>query len=333
MIYRFCGEGETFTLPTAAADRALRLASRAQFKVLLWFARHTEDFDVAACAAAVGESEADCADALLFWQEMGVLTDGDAAVPPAAPAPSAPSPDLPPLDVTPMPKRPQLPDVVAKMRTSNKFRYLAKTAEERLGRAVSPIEQESLLYIYEGIGLPVEVILMLLVSIIPKGKAKSGSAFAHYLEKAAISWSEAGITTIDAAEAELCRQERREAVREHLKTLFSLERPSLLQVDAACCWIDQWHFSDEVLLVAYERCREKTGGFNANYVTRVLEGWLADGVTTPDQAREALLPKKKTAGKPLLSDEHAAPADTDTYERTAATYRPVYKKKKPKNKE
>ena len=42
--------GEMVALPAAAVDNALRLASRAQFKVLLWCARHMNEFDLAACA-------------------------------------------------------------------------------------------------------------------------------------------------------------------------------------------------------------------------------------------------------------------------------------------
>lgn len=169
---------------------------------------------------------------------------------------------------------------------------------------------------------------MMLVDVVRKGKVRVKSSFKGYLEKVAISWAEQGITTIAAAEEALCREERRDAVREHMQALFHLDRtPNLLQVEAAQQWIDEWHFSDEVLLVAFEKCCERTGKFQATYMTRMLESWHADGITTAEAAREATQPKRKAAGKPLMADENAATA-SDEYEQAAASYRPVYKKAK-----
>lgn len=321
--------GAVMALPTAVVDRALKLAGAPQLKVLLWFSRHG-GFDVAACAAAVGIAEGDCRDAMQFWVEMGILRADTAAEAPAVTA-TVSMADLPPLSDLPKPapkkeKRPTFREAVARQKESPDFDYLLKTAEQRLGRTITPAEAEMFLYIYETVGLPAEVILMLLVYAVRNGKVKSRSGFRTYLEKAALSWAENGITTVAAAEAELCLQERRHTVREHIEKLFSLTRPlTLLQAEAALRWVDEWHFSDDMLLIALAKCREKTGDFNANYVTRVLEGWLADGITTAEQAAVAAAPRKRQNAKPLLSDDAAVPDATD-YERAAAEWRPIYKK-------
>lgn len=324
--------GAVIAVPTAVTDRALKLAGALQLKVLLWFARHG-GFDAAACAAATGQTESDCCDAMQFWVEMGVLRTEGESVPTETPAPM---PDLPPLTMAPPPEkaaRPTFREVVARQKSSPDFGYLLKTAEQRLGRTITPGETETFLYIYDTVGLPAEVILMLLVYAIRNDKVKSRSGFRTYLEKAALSWAEQGIVTVAAAEEELCRQERRHAVREHIQTLFALPRPlTLLQVEAAVQWVDEWHFSDEMLLIALAKCREKTDGFNANYVSRILEGWLADGISTPEQAAAAAAPKRRQNAKPLLSDEAAVPDATD-YERAAADWRPVYNTTKKTRKE
>ena len=333
MTYHWNGEqlGAVFALPAAVADRTLRLAGAAQLKVLLWFARSGGDFDPAACADTIGVPAADCADAMRFWVEMGILTPAaDCAAPAAlaaAPPAPAPAPVLPPLSALSAEKRPQFPDVVARQKNSPDFNYLLTTAEQRLGRPLTHGEMEMFLYIYDTVGLPAEVILMILVDVVRKNKVKAKSSLKTYLEKVALSWAERGIVTIAAAEQEFCREERRDAVREHIQTLFSLDRtPTLLQVETATKWIDEWGFSDEVLLVAFERCREKTGGFQSGYMNRILESWHADGVSTAEQAREAMAPPKKSAARPLLSDTDAPVGTSDEYERAAATYRPVYKK-------
>ena len=46
--------GDVFILPAAVVDTALALASPEQLRVLLWFSRHRQQWDAAACAAAVG---------------------------------------------------------------------------------------------------------------------------------------------------------------------------------------------------------------------------------------------------------------------------------------
>ena len=330
MTYQWNSEILTavMALPTAVTDRALKLAGAPQLKVLLWFARHG-GFEAAACASAIGMAEGDCRDAMQFWVEMGILR-AEGAVEAAAVTVPAPAVELPSLASEPKTapvkeKRPTFREAIARQKENADFDYLLKTAEQRLGRTVTPAEAETFLYIYDTVGLPAEVILMLLVYAVQGGKVRSRSGFRSYLEKAALSWAENGITTVAAAEAELCRQERRHAVREHVETLFSLTRPlTLLQAEAAVRWVDEWHFSDEMLLIALAKCREKTGDFNANYVSRILEGWLADGITTAEQAAAAATPRKRKNAKPLLSDDTAV-TDASDYERAAADWRPVYK--------
>lgn len=328
MTYKWNGDTlhTVFALPAAVADDTLRLAGAVQLKVLLWFARGGGAFDPAACGAAIGQSPTDCADAMQFWVETGILTASGECAPEAPKAVVSAPPVLPPLSVK-QSHRPQFPDVVARQKGCPDFDYLLKTAEQRLGRPLTHGEMETFLYIYDTLGLPVEVILMMLVDVVHKGKVRVKSGFKSYLEKVAVSWAEQGITTIAAAEQALCREERRDAAREHIQTLFKLDRtPNLLQVEAAVQWIDEWHFSDEVLLVAYEQCRERTGKFQATYMTRMLESWHADGITTAEQARAASEPKRKSTGKPLQADDEAPAAASDEYEQAAASYRPVYKK-------
>ena len=327
MQYTWNGErlGAVMALPAAVADDELKMAGDTQLKVILWFARNGQ-FDPETCAAAVGKTTADCADAMRYWEERGLVRAEGAAdtLPPVSAAKETP-PEKPVLP--PPPVRPDFPAVVARQKSSPDFDYLLKTAEQRLGRAITPGEMETFLYIYDVIGLPAEVILMILVNAVQNNKVKARSAFRTYLEKVAISWKEQGIVTIAAAEEELCRQERRSAVREHIRTLFSLDRaPTLLQVETATRWIDEWQMSDELLCVALAKCREKTGTVNFNYIARIVESWYADGITTTEQALAAATPSRKKSGSPLLSDEATTP-QTDDYEQAVAQWRPVYKKK------
>ncbi len=333
--------GAVFALPAAAADRAnLRLAGAAQLKVLLWFARAGR-FDPEACAADTAVPASDCEDAMRFWVERGVLTAADAAEDTstknapaeAAPAPTetvpaAPAPALPPLTVAPEKPRPQFPDVVARQKSSPDFDYLLRTAEQRLGRPLTHGEMETFLYIYDSVGLPAEVILMILVNAVRQDKVRIKTGLKKYLEKIATDWAERGIVTIAAAEQEFCREERLAAARERVHTLFLPDRtPTLLQAEAMVRWTDEWGFSEDVLQVAFERCRAATGKFQSGYMDRILESWHLDGITTPDEARATSETRRTRRARPLLSDDDTPAETPDEYERAAAAYRPVYHKK------
>ncbi|MBO5797393.1 MAG: DnaD domain protein [Clostridia bacterium] len=326
MTYKWNGDrlGAVFALPAAVVDSSLRMAGATQLKVLLWFARQGQ-FDAEACSAAIGVSAADCRDAMQFWTETGLLlAEGEVAF---APVP-APAPVLPVLPVEPK-RRPGLPEVIQKQKTCGDFDYLLKTAEGRLGRPITPGEMESFLYIYDTVGLPAEVILMILVDAVNKDKVRVKSSFRSYLEKVALTWAEQGITTVPAAELELCRQENRRKTGEHIRTLFGLSRPlTLLQLENAMRWEEEFRFGDDILLVALAKCKEKTDTVNVNYIHKVLEGWYTEGIATVEQAKAAGAVKKKSNAKPLLSDD-STPADSgDAYEQMAADWRPVYKKPK-----
>lgn len=333
--------GAVFALPAAAADRAnLRLTGAAQLKVLLWFARAGR-FDPEACAADTAVPASDCVDAMRFWVERGVLTVAETAEDaPAAtetvsaeavPAPTvspAPMPPLPPLTATPEKPRPQFPDVVARQKSSPDFDYLLRTAEQRLGRPLTHGEMETFLYIYDSVGLPAEVILMILVNAVRQDKVRVKSGLKRYLEKIATDWAERGIVTIAAAEQEFCREERLAAARERVHALFLPDRtPTLLQAEAMVRWTDEWGFSEDVLQVAFERCRAATGKFQSGYMDRILESWHLDGITTPDEARATSETRRSRRARPLPSDDDAPVEAPDEYERAAAAYRPVYHKK------
>ena len=103
--------GNAAILPRKAGD-ALKVATLTQLKVLLFAATCGSPFvDAAACAEALGgrASEADCADALRFWETEGVLmsTDGGnspaptAAIPAPKAAKSAPAKETAPVSPAP----------------------------------------------------------------------------------------------------------------------------------------------------------------------------------------------------------------------------------------
>ena len=308
-----------FILPEEVADRHLRLAGAVQLKVLLWLSRHGGVYDDEACSRAVGASAPDCRDALRYWVEAGVLT-GDESIP--APVVTVPAVvEEPPVKMAvarPQAVKPQMPEVIARRDRDAEFASLLDEVSARMGRPLSPGDMETLLYIYETAGMPAAVILMVV------GYAVSANRLTmRYIEKTALDWSDRDILTITAEEEHLCRLERAAEALKRVQTVCGLEKPptGTAVYAAAEKWICAWNTSDDVLRQAYDICLEKTGKFQAAYITRVLENWREQGADTIEKVAALSAGGKKSRAK--------APEDSNSdYENMVEQYIPVYKKKK-----
>lgn len=338
MDYRWNPEDmtEVLALPAAVADRHIRMAGSAQLKVLLWLARQGKGrFDAEACGAAIGLSAADCRDALQFWLETGVLLRaGEAGTAAGLPAPSpsepaaqpqAPTaPTSPPPAAAPAPQprpravKPPMKEVLDRQRNSPDFAYLLDSASARLGRPVANGDMETLLYLYETAGLPVEVILMIIAYAVAAGKGHM-----RYIEKVALDWADKGIDTIAAAEEHLCRLEHRRQAWEHVAGLLELDRaPTVNQSDAAALWVCEWQMDDGLIRLAYDQCRERTGKFQCGYMHKILEHWHADGVDTVEKAQAGRAKKRGKSGRTAQETSF----DLQDYADMVRDYTPVYEK-------
>ena len=315
--------GKILAIPATVAEQHLKLAGPLQLKVLLWFASQNGTFDAAACAAACGYSQADCADAMRYWVSAGLLCE-NGVIPPAAPAvapvlPAAPTTPSLPAAPTPRPRavKPQMKEVVATQKRSPQFAYLLDTVSARLGKPLTYGDMETLLYLHDTAALPVEIILMVV-----EYAAQVDHFSMRYIEKVALDWADKGITTLAAAEEHLCALERGREALVKVQTVCQLPRPLSAAASTMALaekWVYTWQVADDLLRYAYVVCAEAKGGFHAKYIDRVLENWRTQGITSAAQASAlSASPKKATE-----TDEQPS-----EYEQLVENYLPVYKKKK-----
>ena len=329
------------TLPSAVG-RSLKIAGSTQLLVLLWMASIGRGRgDAEACAADLGGrvSVEDCDDALRFWEQEGLLVrakgthkaapakEADApaaAVKPVADKPVAPVAKKPVAapKAAVKPAAPQKPAAPVMRRSRDaEFRFLLESVEMRLGKPLSHADQNRLLDLYDTSDLPVEVILMAVAYAVKMEKPKLS-----YIQAIVRSWEEQGITTVDAADKHLCYLERTEQAWVQLEQWLDLSavRPTLLQKTLAEKWLMQWSVSRELMLLAYERCVEKTGKFQGSYIDRVLESWRQDGLTTPDKVKSAA---KSRRAAPTATTAQPGGLNLDQYAAMVQTHTPKYRKK------
>lgn len=147
-------------------------------------------------------------------------------------------------------------------------------AEQKLGKCLSHHDMVLLLGLHDWLGLPVDVIELLLnycVSLDKRGM--------HYIEKVGISWAEEGIDTVEKA-AEFIEMRRR-GYREIMREFGQGNRlPSQAEEAYMKKWLREYKLPMEIIKTACQRTVLRTGGVSFPYADSILRHWQKAGVRT-----------------------------------------------------
>ncbi|MBQ3331134.1 MAG: DnaD domain protein [Ruminococcus sp.] len=321
-----------FAVPSCVVDQHIRIASETQIKVLLYLLRHSDkELTDAETSSALRLSEEELANAVAFWIERGVLVkSADMLVPAPTSAQDVSVSVQAPVEEVKSHKshtamsRAQRPDSVYVSKLLQEDTDLAGLMEEAqtvLQKPLSSGDTATLVMLYDTFGLPCAVIALLLNYL-----ASIGRASMRELERCGIRWADAGIKTVEEAEQEIERlTESQEAWRRVSKLLGirNVGNPTKAQLENAHRWVVVWHFSDEMIVEAYERCVNIKGEYNISYINAILKRWHEKGVKSMDALREAEAaakkkqkPKKKN-GKGSVFSVEGASFDVDKYKNTS----------------
>lgn len=160
--------------------------------------------------------------------------------------------------------------------------YMFKQAETTLGRLLSSNDLELLYSFVDWLGLPVEVVTMLL-----SYAAKLGKTDKRYLETLAIDWSEREINTYEAAESFIKEMEEIHSNERRIRSLLGIYDRALSQTEKK--YIKLWtekRISPELISEAYERTINATGKLSFAYMNKILISWSENNITTKEQIKE-----------------------------------------------
>ena len=170
------------------------------------------------------------------------------------------------------------------------FRSVVAEAETALGRVLSENDLRILFGLYDHLGLPADVIMLLLHHCIEEYRERSGAGRMppmRAVEKEGWQWAGLEILNLDAAEEHLRRcRERREAA-ERVKEALDIRGRSLVAGERK--YIDGWldmGFGPEALAIAYDRTVTRTGALKWNYMDKILRSWNDKGLHTPEEIEE-----------------------------------------------
>ena len=197
------------------------------------------------------------------------------------------------------------------------FRQLVQEAPDRLGRVLSGGDLKILYGIYHDLGLPTEVILLLLVYCSEEISRRYGPdrrATLRQVEKEAYIWHDRELFSLELAEKYLKERKTRRGQTGELCRLLGIQNRALAPTEEKYLihWLDMGFGKDPILL-AYDKTVAKKGELAWPYMNRILENWHTKGLhTLPEIQAGDALPRQRgqTPGK-TGTKEPAGPTEEE----------------------
>ena len=181
-------------------------------------------------------------------------------------------------------------DVLQAMDTDVDFRALYGEVQRVLGRALNTEELKILLGFVRYLGLPNEVISMLVYYCKDRARAKGQlrNPSLRTIEKEAYYWAENGIDTMEEAAAFIQNQNQRRSRLAGLMELLQIRGRTLTpgETKYAESWLEMG-FDADVIKLAYEKTCLNTGGLSWAYMNKILTRWQEMGLFTLEQINAA----------------------------------------------
>ncbi len=313
--------GTMFGVPCIVADNLLKLADESQIKVLLYLLRYSEKkLTAEEISINTGVRPDKVTDAVLFWQQVNVLSQEMTTAVPSAPVkheitqeiqPTVPTvtiqpePQTPPLGNTPLKTTPLHPSEIAEIVCNDEnISELFKISETLLG-PLNPSMQNTLIWMYNYLSLKKEVILILISFCVESNKTNP-----KVIEKIASDWAEKEINTLETATAEVERMNSARNFTSEIKRIFELrQNPTTNQQKIIFKWQNDG-FPLDMIHLAYEKTVEQINKVSFEYINKILDSWKASGFTSIIDVKKAEEDyRKKKTGESVSSDGY----DPDKY--------------------
>ena len=151
------------------------------------------------------------------------------------------------------------------------------------GKVFNQHEIEIIVRMIDYIGFNSECVLLLL-SYYSKQKKTL-----RYIEKAALTFYDEGITTEKELQQKLCAMERREEIEGKIRAMFGMTNRALTTKEKKyiISWVEKMNFSLDMIRLAYDKTVDVTHEPSPAYANGILERWYADGIDTPEKVEAA----------------------------------------------
>ncbi len=289
----FSGSKRFFAVPCSLADNYLKLADGPALKLILYLLSSEEEFSAERFMAAAGVSKQQLSEALMFWKQVGVISDEDhreesgSAIPMTEiKAPEEPRSQDPAKMV--VHSRYQPKDIAEMLRSDRSLKELFSEAEATLGRILKHADHEVLLNLRDYYGFDEQSVVLILEYC-----ARLGKTSARYYETVAKDLFEKGAGDFKSIEEEFARRSEASDFESEIKREFGIDvKLSAKQSGYIKAW-KEMGFGTDMISIAREKCVDATNKISFPYINKVLSSWKEKGITTPEAAMNEKKPDVK----------------------------------------
>lgn len=280
---------DTFAIPKIVVDKYLKDSAEKDIKILIYILKNLSgDMYLSKAVYDLGYSGEEIKEAINLWQERKIIPKGIVFE------------DIEVKSSTPLCRpekkteyryiRPNMNYVVSRTKASENVKWLMQEAEIILGRPLSGGDSASLLMLHDNEGLPIDVIIMLMQYAVDAGK--SGM---KYIYKIGENWSKEGIDDISKAEKKIKELNNLKNSWRKFENLIGIDHrlPTSREESAVMRWFNEFHFNEELIKEAYDRCVNANGKYILNYMDSIIKRWHKEGIYTLEQAKSENLGRAK----------------------------------------
>ena len=199
-------------------------------------------------------------------------------------------------------------DMMRTLETDEGFAALLREVERKLGRLSEPSVRK-LLGLYDTLGLPADVIFLLVNHCIERRQEQYGEGrlpAMRDIEREGYRWAERELFSTAAASEYLRREQaRRSRYPEYMAALKLDGRPCVPSEERYLAAWTEMGFPPETVALAYDKTVLKCHEFKWSYCNGILKKWHEKGLHTPQEAAsEKSAPKKTGVDKNAWMDEY-----------------------------
>jgi len=201
----------------------------------------------------------------------------------------------------------QRADIMEHLSGNGEFRQLVAEVEKRLGKRLTTPDVGVLLGLNDYLGLPADVIYLLVCHCAERVQRKYGEGrrpTLRQIEKEGYYWARRGVDTQRAA-AEYLRQyaEKQESVPRYMRALGLGDRLPVASEEKYLAAWQEWGFPPESVAIACDKTVLKCHEFKWPYCNGILKRWHEAGLHTPEEIesgdRPAPARKPEQAERPV----------------------------------
>ena len=291
----FLSNPPCLSVPVSDADKLLGCSDLLCLKLYLYLLRAGKSVTLERISEDLSIAPADLKKAAKELKSMGLMgTAGKGTVPPEQ--------AIPEYSKTYIAKR-SMEDPM--------FEAMQEEAAQCVGHSLSGPELNTLFGIYDHLGLPPEVIYVLLTYCKEEIQDKFGPGrlpTMRQIEKTAFIWANEEIMTWEMADAFIARRKQRKDLMGEIKRMFGIWDRALTktETDYINSWLDMG-FGTDALNMAYDRTIAGTGAFKPAYMNKILQNWHAKNLHSPAEIEEGDKPIGKKQNQPAPRTQTQAP--------------------------